>query len=350
MERIKKPLTFDGIVAAEARECYLCGKVGDRLYTRQQDRLFSAPGIWDIRICRNCELAWLDPRPSPEAIPNLYLGYHTHTINPGFPILGKIRRIVGEVVLATHLGYKLRSHRWTYLALGMLASALPMVRESVGLQVMELRAEWRGRLIDVGCGNGTFLARMRDLGWDVLGVEPDSEAVRVAKETFGLTVLEGTLLEAGLPEASADAITLHHVIEHVPDPLEVLAGCYRVLRPGGILVAVTPNVKSLGRYIFGASWRGWEIPRHLFIFSPDTLRICTERVGLKVLSIRTTARAARWIWQESRLIRSFGLRPAEIRSPLKWLLRLEGLAFQIFEWVLTAIENFGEEIVVIATK
>jgi SAM-dependent methyltransferase len=134
------------------------------------------------------------------------------------------------------------------------------------LDVMGLHASSRGRLLDVGCGNGAFLAKMRDLGWEVVGVKPDPEAARVAREDFGVTVFEGRLEEAGLSDGSLDTITMHHVIEHISDPVDVLRECYRILKPSGILVIVTPNLNALGRHLMGMSWRGWEVPRHFTLY------------------------------------------------------------------------------------
>ena len=208
----------------------------------------------------------------------------------------------------------------------------------------------RGRLLDVGCGNGRFLAQMRKLGWEVVGVEPDPEAVRIAKERFGLEVFQGTLEEAGFPDNSFDAITMNHVIEHVPDPIRLLAECRRVLKPGGKLVVVTPNIWSLGRRLFGEHWRGWEVPRHLFLFSPKSLRTCAERAGLVVQNLRTTSKGARFIWAASWLIRRDGKLPGGSPQRVGLWLRLEGLAFWAVEYMLCRVGPFGEEIVVEAVK
>lgn len=97
------------------------------------------------------------------------------------------------------------------------------------MQIMYSDGARKGRLLDVGCGSGEFLAQMRELGWDVFGVEPDPQAARVAREQFGLTVWPGALAEASFPDGFFDAVTLNHVIEHVADPpwlaAEVPPGC-----------------------------------------------------------------------------------------------------------------------------
>lgn len=339
------------VPAIAAPTCYLCGHSGKSLYTGERDRLYSAPGVWGIRVCPACDIAWLDPRPLPGAIPLLYDGYHTHKVASAGNLLRGLRETVGLWVLAARLGYRREAEsHWPRVVFGWLASMLPVVHEGVRLSVMGLPARRRGRLLDVGCGNGVFLAKMRELGWSVVGVEPDSDAARIARERFGLTVFEGTLSEVQLPDGTADVVTMHHVIEHVPDPVEVLAECRRILNPGGLITVVTPNIRSLGRRVFGSSWRGWEVPRHVFIFSPRALRRCAELAGFKVIELWTSVRAARWMWQVSRLIALYETAPSRVDESLRWRLRFEGMAFQLLEWALARVGQFGEEIVLVGQK
>jgi len=204
----------------------------------------------------------------------------------------------------------------------------------------------RGKLLDLGCGNGRYLALMRDAGWDVTGVEPDPVAAKTAQEEFGIPVTVGTLQDAGLPAGSFDAITLSHVIEHVYDPIALLSECRRLLKPEGKAVIVTPNIKSLGHRKFGISWRGLEAPRHLFIFSLTTLRVCCEMAGLHVQSIRTSARSAGLIWQESEMIKRKKESPGLDRGLPS---RLRGLLFNLREdGLCRASEEVGEELLLIA--
>lgn len=191
---------------------------------------------------------------------------------------------------------------------------------------------------------------MRELGWEVIGVEPDGQAVKVAQERFGLSVHEGTLEEVGFPDDNFDAITMNHVIEHVWDPIDTLRECRRVLKPGGKLVVITPNIESLGHRLFREAYLHLDPPRHLYLFSPRTLRICAEQAGLRVLQLRTTARSARWMWAASRLIRRNGMLPGGSPTKINWRLRLEGLAFQVVEHWLRFVKEMGEEIVMVASK
>jgi SAM-dependent methyltransferase len=101
----------------------------------------------------------------------------------------------------------------------------------------------------------------------VEGVEPNPHAASYARKRHGLTVHDGDLAQAGLPESSFDVITAWNVLEHMHDPLSNLREMSRLLRPGGLLVFSIPNMDSLEAGLFGHYWLGWELPRHLYFFS-----------------------------------------------------------------------------------
>lgn len=338
------------ICIQEARFCRLCRCKGIVLYQDLRDRLFGAPGTWSLMRCPRCSLVWLNPRPIPVDIGKLYDTYFTHSANDHIPKLATLQKLIRNSILATHMGYNSIADGLTQKMLGRVLSLVGPLREIVELGVMSLHGREKGRLLDVGCGSGVFLARMRGLGWEVEGVEPDRETVKVAREQFGLSIHEGTLAEAGFPDDTFDAITMNHVIEHVWDPISTLQECRRVLKPGGKLVLITPNIESLGHRLFREAWRGHEVPRHLYLFSPRTLRTCAEQAGLKVLQLRTTARSARWIWEASRLIKRNGMLPGGLPKEQSLRLRLEGLTFQTVEHGLCRVGDMGEELVLVAIK
>jgi ubiquinone/menaquinone biosynthesis C-methylase UbiE len=142
----------------------------------------------------------------------------------------------------------------------------------------------QGRLLDVGCGAGEWLLSMREMGWQVEGVDFDENAVRVARKK-GLEVHRGSVEQQSYPDQSFDAVTMHHVIEHVPDPAGTLTECARLLKPGGKLVLFTPNGSSLSHGLFKQNWRGLEPPRHLHIFTPDSMHTLLHKVGFQQITI-----------------------------------------------------------------
>jgi SAM-dependent methyltransferase len=167
--------------------------------------------------------------------------------------------------------------------------ATPIIRERERLDVMFVGGLRPGRILDVGCGNGSRLERFRKLGWQAEGQEVDGEAAAEARRIAGVPVHLGALKEVGFPDASFDAITMSHVIEHVDDPVSLLQECRRILRAGGILIVRTPNVDSYGHRHFGAFWRGLEPPRHLHLFSQQTLLRTAIRAGFVKCYTSTTA-------------------------------------------------------------
>jgi 2-polyprenyl-3-methyl-5-hydroxy-6-metoxy-1,4-benzoquinol methylase len=145
-----------------------------------------------------------------------------------------------------------------------------------------------GRLLDVGCGDGRRFSALEAQGWRVEGQEIDPSAVAAARAA-GRTVHAGPL--ASLPSEAGpfDAVTLNHVIEHVHDPVGLLRDCRRLLRPGGTLVAITPNAASAGHARFGPAWRGLEPPRHLVVFAPPALGRVARDAGFARVEVRTSA-------------------------------------------------------------
>ncbi|MGH7323066.1 MAG: class I SAM-dependent methyltransferase [Candidatus Rokuibacteriota bacterium] len=327
-----------------AIQCLLCQTAGPILYAGLPDRLFGIAGRWNLRRCPRCGLVWIEPCPPPEELGRLYAGYYTHTIEA--PTTG-MRLAVKNAILAAAFGYpeltdQIRSAR------GL--AAIGLLKEMAGLSVMLLDGRRRGRLLDVGCGNGQFVAAMRTLGWDARGIDVDEGGLAVARQHFGVPVTQGTLAEARFPAHSFDAVTLHHVIEHVPDPVDVLRECGRILQPGGRIVVVTPNIESLGHRLFRTRWLGLDVPRHLQLFSTGNLRIAAELAGLVVESMSTATRQAFLIGLSSlHLVRAGvlpGARPPRI-GPGQWLI---GAAFQALEHTLSRVAPLGEEIVMIATR
>lgn len=322
-------------------KCLLCGDPGRALYNGLRDLLFGAPGRWSIRQClqQGCGLVWLDPMPIQEDIGKLYDSYFTHTLASSFsaPVLSPLRQEIGRALLASAFGYTSGASRnWTaWLGLRMARSRF--FRARAGSVIAWLHASWRGRLLDVGCGNGEFLARMRELGWEVVGFEPDSRAAAVARKVAGVSVFSGDLNDQELIPGSFDAVTMNNVIEHLAEPLPALERVRDLLKSGGHLVIQTPNVSSLGHYWFGRKWRGLEPPRHFFLFTPAALVRLVATAGLEVVKLENNAIGADFMWEQS----SFGQRAISRRL------------FMLLEHVATGWPFFwrcGEQLSAIATK
>jgi len=290
----------------EKPACYLCGTQGKPLYNNLSDRLFGVPGLWNLKKCpeQECGLIWLDPMPMPEDISKAYVNYFTHGVTYGTLswqniriLFKKIYQYLQGAYLAYGFGYL--SNSFCQRTIGVLLSALPWSRQRFGRDVAWLTYKHGGRLLDVGCGNGSFLANMKRLGWLVEGVEVDPKAVIQARSK-GVEVWCQTLQEKRYPDNFFDAITLFHVIEHVHEPLEMLAECWRILKKGGLLILTTPNTQSLGRKIFREYWRGFEPPRHLYLFCRASLARAVELSGFSNFLITTKA-SAFYFWTSKKI-------------------------------------------------
>jgi SAM-dependent methyltransferase len=176
-----------------------------------------------------------------------------------------------------------------------------------------------GALLDVGCGSGRFLSVMSKRGWKVMGVDFDPAAVEAARAR-GLEVYVGTagsMLDKG---SKFDIVTASHVIEHVPDPVEFLSQCRRLLHPGGRLVLKTPNAGSFGARRYGPAWRGLEPPRHLHIFSMQALENCAQRAGFTRRHVFTSSVGAGGMLMASYFLARKGAYRAHDLSRLEFLL------------------------------
>jgi 2-polyprenyl-3-methyl-5-hydroxy-6-metoxy-1,4-benzoquinol methylase len=337
------------ITTEQAPTCLFCRIPGQPFYNDLSDRLFGAPGIWHLSVCPRCGLVWLSPRPIPEEIYKVYTTYFTHEApHHGYrwfsPIWEKTKR---ALIAASVPGYEELADGKLWRTLGATLAWLPPLKERATLATMCLAGTGRGKLLDVGCGNGAFLSRMREAGWEVSGIEPDPAAARQARERQGIQAVFGTMEEARFQDASFDAVTLSNVIEHVYDPFDLLSKCRRLLKTGGALVLLTPNLDSLGHQRFRRSWYSLDPPRHLYLFSPRTLRDCCEKAGLQVKVLRTSARVAHCVGPASEIIRDTGVFRD---SALTWRKRLRALAFQAREELALRRSSLkGEELVLIAS-
>lgn len=176
----------------------------------------------------------------------------------------------------------------------------PARRASARRRLWPLR--WRrhsGRLLDVGCAAGFFLAEARR-HYEVKGVELSEFSSRYAREQLHLDVVTGTLEQAKLPSDHFDVITLWDVIEHVPDPVQVLADAARVLKPGGELVLTTGDIDSPQALRMGADWSLMTPPWHLYFFSRSTMTHAGQRAGLRRTRCSTHGVMSDRAWMQGR--------------------------------------------------
>jgi SAM-dependent methyltransferase len=332
--------------AIAAPICALCGAGGLSLYRGLLDRLFAAPGIWDMVCCpaRQCGLVWLDPMPAPEDLHVAYASYYTH----GDTRARESR--LARLFASAKQGYVANHYNYDASAIDRLLGVLPWFYpgrvSELDFSVMWLHAGARGRLLDIGAGSGWLVEHMGALGWQAEGLDFDARAVAQAREK-GLRMHQGDLLEQRFGDCSFDALTMSHSIEHVHDPNAWLAEAHRILKPGGRLALATPNTRSLLHRRFGMHWFALDPPRHLHLFNRGALALALRKAGFRRFRIWSSSRDANGAFIGSRSIRATGRFDMLAQQPMRR--RVAGRLFQLFEVACLAVDaDAGEDLVALA--
>ncbi len=139
----------------------------------------------------------------------------------------------------------------------------------------------KGSLLDIGSGTGAFLAEMQQNEWTVTGLEPDAGAREVAKKSYGLTLDTSPALFS-LPPQQFDAITLWHVLEHVHALSAYMTQLKKILKDKGKIFIAVPNYTSSDAVIYQQYWAAYDVPRHLYHFSPTAMQQLVEKQGMKI--------------------------------------------------------------------
>ncbi|MDZ4721379.1 MAG: class I SAM-dependent methyltransferase [Roseiflexaceae bacterium] len=241
----------------EQTDCPLCGGSAYRVFLRGPDLFMHVPGLFQLVRCTNCRLIYQNPRPSLSSMsryyPDRYGAYES-----------------AETGLRGRIGL---SGALTRRALGMRCR---LIDHTIDTTPGNTR-----RLLDIGCASGLFLEAMQQQGWRVEGVEPDVASARGVSERLGIVVFAGPFEHASYPTGHFDAITLWDVLEHLHNPMASLHEIRRILRPGGALFIRVPNAASYGARICGRYWSGYDLPRHMSLFTPYTLAQALAQAGFR---------------------------------------------------------------------
>jgi SAM-dependent methyltransferase len=142
-----------------------------------------------------------------------------------------------------------------------------------------------GSLLDIGSGTGYFGSAMKNAGWQVKGVEINEKALEYSKSKFGLETEAPEHLKKMISN-SFDCITLWHVLEHFHDPFKYTADIIRLLKPGGLCLIALPNCISFDAAHYREFWAAYDVPRHLWHFSPSTFGNFLEKTGFEIEKIK----------------------------------------------------------------
>ncbi len=323
----------------EVSACPGCGGSNFAAYYKGlEDLLEHIPGTWSIFECNGCGSFLLNPRPSRISVAKAYVpGYCTHA-----PAEESHRKDNGASTwwrLANgYLNNRFGCERRPSSSIGRwLVPVLWPLRQQLDYYYRHLPRK-PGRLLDVGCGNGTFMLRAKEAGWDVEGIEPDLTAAQQATSA-GLCI-HAMLPQSFEPAKQYDRVTLSHVIEHVHDPLELFEKCFQMLIPNGEIWLSLPNIAGFGHRLYGRNWFALDPPRHLFLPKVKILKEMLLIAGFSDLRVRRRGRGAGTTLRESD-------RYAELRgSKQRWVAGWRG----IIDIVASLFSTRAEELVISARK
>jgi 2-polyprenyl-3-methyl-5-hydroxy-6-metoxy-1,4-benzoquinol methylase len=209
--------------------------------------------VFKIVKCQNCGFLISSPRPTPESIHKYYQSekYISHT-GGGKGLMDKVYILARNITL-----------RWKY-------------------QLLSSQIE-KGNVLDFGCGTGEFLKYLQVKGWNVTGVEPSTNARKKAEELLKTPVMK-SLHEVG--EKKFHVITLWHVLEHVHNLTETIQKLKSLLTEDGIIFIAVPNHESKDARVYQQYWAAYDVPRHLWHFSKDVMKLFLHNNGLSIKAIK----------------------------------------------------------------
>jgi 2-polyprenyl-3-methyl-5-hydroxy-6-metoxy-1,4-benzoquinol methylase len=243
--------------------CPLCTATETGLFCVVPQKRAGGPDhSWSIVRCRECGGGWTAPLPDQRQLasfyPPAYLGDTESRLEQFFS--GRLQRT--------------RSWRNEL-------EKVKLVERFIG----------GGTILDVGCADGTFLWALNARNWTRHGVEHIKEVVRLVSARMpGLHLTAGDIFASSLHEGQFDVISLWHVFEHLVEPGRVLDRLFGLLKPGGWLFIAAPNIDSLQAHLFRQYWFAFDVPRHVFHFSPSSLRRLLARSGFQVRQCRYFSR------------------------------------------------------------
>ncbi len=321
----------------EKVNCDLCGSNDLKPFLKEVTT-WEHKGKFNYVKCQNCNLVSLSPRPKADQL-NRYYSSDTYW--------GSVD--IKKNWLMDDKWKQNRAKKFSHIYEGILKSYSKPAS-----------------ILDIGCGTSGFLTFFSEKGWKVLGTDISPEVASFSEKNYHFPVVIGDFLNINLNSGSFDVITFNHSLEHLYNPRKTLETIYRSLNKNGLLIISIPNVESLGFKIFGKDWYALQPPRHLYQFSPKTIRSLLKNTGFRVNLI------SHFDWQQNyySLYESFrfkfsprfkkadngGLIVASYRPSLFWtsVIKEVGKIFDIiFSTIIVFMEAFlkrGETITIYAQK
>ena len=272
----------------ERINCDLCGGNSFCFLFKAQD--FFSRQHFSLVKCTNCNLVFTNPRPSKDKI---------HTYYPPKEYYLESRRCLYSFGSNKEKG-KRDCHQTRFDVQQIVAEKMFNEKKTNRGLVNELvyfLAQHRlgrlkhlgivtGKILDIGCGDGSYLEILKDRGWETYGTEISEVACKEARRR-GINVFCQDLLDIHFKNNFFDCVRLWSVLEHLYNPTAYLKEIKRILKPKGLLIIQVPNFESLASKFFRYKWSGLDVPRHLYHFDKDTLRRFIEKENFVIRDIHT---------------------------------------------------------------
>lgn len=275
------PLVYE----LEYASCNLCGSEDHVHFLKGVKEQYNGfDEYFDIVRCRDCGFLFTNPRPTVKSM-HVFYPDSAEYFRPDQTVKVEqekerdpgLKEIIDNSILANWFGYPLPG-----IPFG-LDLPLYLLRRRKIIRSHYPRYTGSGRLFDVGCSWGKYLAHMKGHGWNVSGVDANETATRYAREKLGLiNIKTGSYEDVEFPEGSFDAVNMSMFLEHVHHPGAVLAKSNRCLADGGQLILSVPDVSGWESAIFGRYSFTLQVPQHLSHFTPETIRRFLTRNGFTV--------------------------------------------------------------------
>jgi len=279
--------------ASERVVCNLCGSRNLRSWFAIESKKFynsdkSLRDVYTIARCDDCALVFVKEIPSEAELKDVYgEGYYTGRDSVGYKNYGPASRFSSATSWLSGLLIRVvRALKSPDKIANVVTRAIrrrnPRPWPYNLVDMIEEYSEV-GKVLDVGCATGIFLAAAQESGWKAHGIELSDYSSQRARDERRLDVFTGTLRQAlrsgELVECSCDVVTLWDTAEHLEDPMTTFKDAWSVLKPGGILFVKTLNIDGDRAAAEGQNWHFFRPPKHLFYYSEKTLKAYFKRAG-----------------------------------------------------------------------
>lgn len=236
--------------------CPVCSGQVFESYLEVEDHSVSH-GTFKIVRCKKCNFLFTNPRPAQEKIASYYdsENYISHH-DEGDSVLSEVYNMVRKLAVRSKLNLLKKND-----------------------------TEVEKEILDIGCGTGFFLSSCKEQNWTITGTEPDHDARLAARKNTGSPIYE-SIFDPEFHDRQFSSITMWHVLEHVHQLQETMTWIHHHLKPKGTLFIAVPNPQSYDAKLFGPYWAAYDVPRHLYHFTKETMEKLLQQFNFSIVDLK----------------------------------------------------------------